>query len=60
VFGSEIVSIYGVELVLYLLLAITITVTIRALERVGARRLGRTPPKRDQRQGKALETAGMS
>jgi polar amino acid transport system permease protein len=45
VFGSEIVTIYGVELVLYLLLAIVITVVMRALERAGARRLGRTPLK---------------
>jgi polar amino acid transport system permease protein len=59
VFGSEIVTIYGVELVLYLLLAIAITVAMRALERAGARRLGRTPPKRERRPDKTLETAGL-
>jgi polar amino acid transport system permease protein len=45
-FGSEIVSIYGVELVFYLLLAVAITVVMRALERVAAKRLGRKPPDR--------------
>jgi polar amino acid transport system permease protein len=46
VFGSEIVSIYGVELVFYLLLAVAITVVMRALERAAAKRLGRKPPDR--------------
>ncbi len=46
VFGSEIMVIYGVELAFYLLLAIVITVVMRALERAGAARLGRTPPER--------------
>lgn len=56
-FGSEIVTIYGTELVLYLLLAIVITVVMRALERVGARRLGRTVAKRPRRRDRNLETA---
>ncbi|MDT7729298.1 MAG: polar amino acid transport system permease protein [Actinomycetota bacterium] len=59
VFGSEIVTIYGIELVLYLLLAVAITVIMRALERVGARRLGRSPAKRTRGRAKALETAGQ-
>ncbi|WP_414939314.1 ectoine/hydroxyectoine ABC transporter permease subunit EhuC [Amycolatopsis sp. cmx-11-51] len=45
VFGSEIGWIYGTELVLYLLIALLITSGMRALERVAARRLGRTPSK---------------
>jgi polar amino acid transport system permease protein len=53
------VTIYGVELVLYLLLAIAITVVMRVLERAGARRLGRTPSKRERRRDKILETAGL-
>lgn len=43
---SDAVVIYSVELVFYLLLAIVITVVMRALERAGARRLGRKPPER--------------
>jgi polar amino acid transport system permease protein len=58
VFGSEIVTIYGIELVLYLLLAVVITVVMRALERAGARRLGRSPAKRVRGRGRALATAG--
>ncbi|MEU3628067.1 ectoine/hydroxyectoine ABC transporter permease subunit EhuC [Amycolatopsis coloradensis] len=45
VFGSEIGWIYGTELVLYLLIALLITGGMRALERVAARRLGRSPAK---------------
>lgn len=48
VFGQDIVLIYSVELVFYLLIAIVITVVMRYLEQVGARRLGRTPPKRSR------------
>ncbi|MFE0024266.1 ectoine/hydroxyectoine ABC transporter permease subunit EhuC [Amycolatopsis sp. NPDC059021] len=54
VFGADIVWIYATELVLYLLLAILITIGMRALERSAARRLGRTPPSRT----KALAPAG--
>ncbi|MEU6642050.1 ectoine/hydroxyectoine ABC transporter permease subunit EhuC [Saccharomonospora sp. NPDC046836] len=43
---SQLTVIYGVELLFYLLLAILITVVMRALERAGARRLGRRPPAR--------------
>jgi len=46
VFGSDLVFIYGVELVFYLLLAVVITMVMRLLERAGARRLGRRPSKR--------------
>jgi polar amino acid transport system permease protein len=56
VFGSEIVSIYGVELVFYLLLAVAITVVLRALERAAAKRLGRKPP--DRAKALARATAG--
>ncbi|MFD9965688.1 ectoine/hydroxyectoine ABC transporter permease subunit EhuC [Amycolatopsis sp. NPDC058986] len=54
VFGADIVWIYATELVLYLLLAILITIGMRALERASARRLGRTPASRT----KALASAG--
>ncbi|MFD9895773.1 ectoine/hydroxyectoine ABC transporter permease subunit EhuC [Amycolatopsis sp. NPDC059027] len=54
VFGADIVWIYATELVLYLLLAILITIGMRALERASARRLGRTPPSRT----KAVASAG--
>ncbi|MBK1789484.1 ectoine/hydroxyectoine ABC transporter permease subunit EhuC, partial [Prauserella sp. ASG 168] len=43
---NDLTVIYTVELVLYLLLAIAITGGMRALERMGARRLGRRPPPR--------------
>jgi polar amino acid transport system permease protein len=43
VYGSRLVFIYVVELVCYLLIAIAITVVMRLLERITARRLGRTP-----------------
>ena len=46
VFGSYLVFIYGVELVCYLVLAVVITLVMRWLERVGARRLGRRPIER--------------
>ncbi|GAA4532950.1 ectoine/hydroxyectoine ABC transporter permease subunit EhuC [Amycolatopsis samaneae] len=46
VFGADLGWIYATELVLYLLLAILITIGMRALERSAARRLGRTPPAR--------------
>ncbi|WP_312868582.1 ectoine/hydroxyectoine ABC transporter permease subunit EhuC [Amycolatopsis pithecellobii] len=46
VYGSNLVFIYGVELVCYLVLAILITLVMRFLERRGARRLGRAPVKR--------------
>jgi polar amino acid transport system permease protein len=64
VFGSEIVTIYGVELVLYLLLAIVITIVMRALERLGVRRLGRAPAKQAwsrwlRRGDRAIDTAGV-
>ncbi|NIH85072.1 ectoine/hydroxyectoine ABC transporter permease subunit EhuC [Amycolatopsis granulosa] len=48
VYGSQLVLIYGVELVCYLVIAIVITVVMRLTERVLARRLGRQPPKRDK------------
>jgi len=43
VYGSRLVFIYVVELVCYLLIAIAITAVMRLLERITARRLGRTP-----------------
>ncbi|GAB3564721.1 ectoine/hydroxyectoine ABC transporter permease subunit EhuC [Amycolatopsis endophytica] len=46
VYGSQLVLIYGVELVCYLLIALVITFGMRLLERVLARRLGREVPKR--------------
>lgn len=45
VFGQDLMLIYTVELVFYLLIAIVITVVMRWLERVGARMLGRVPQK---------------
>jgi len=39
--------IYLIELVFYLLLAIMITMTMRWLERMASRRVGRTPPSRE-------------
>ncbi|GHF15603.1 ectoine/hydroxyectoine ABC transporter permease subunit EhuC [Amycolatopsis deserti] len=48
VYGSQLVLIYGVELLCYLAIAIVITVVMRLLERVLAKRLGREPPKRDK------------
>lgn len=47
-FGSQLVLIYGVELLCYLVLAIVITVIMRLLERMGTRRLGRTPVARSR------------
>ncbi|MFF5987927.1 ectoine/hydroxyectoine ABC transporter permease subunit EhuC [Prauserella flavalba] len=43
---GDLTVIYAVELIIYLLLAIAITIVMRALERAGARRLGRKPPPR--------------
>jgi polar amino acid transport system permease protein len=57
VFGSDLVFIYGVELVCYLVLAVVITLVMRFLERRGARRLGRTPVARSRVFAK---TAGVS
>ncbi|HVV08611.1 ectoine/hydroxyectoine ABC transporter permease subunit EhuC [Amycolatopsis sp.] len=48
VFGSDLVFIYGVELVCYLVLAVIITLVMRTLERIGARRLGRRPQPRSR------------
>lgn len=48
VFGSDLLLIYSVELVFYLLLAVAITVVMRTLERVGARMLGRVPQERSR------------
>lgn len=57
VYGSQLVFIYGVELVCYFLLAVVITVIMRTLERLGARRLGRQPAPRTRMFTKA---AGVS
>lgn len=54
-FGSQDLVIWIVVLVIYLLLSLVITGVMRALERVGARRLGRRPPKRTR-----LSTAGVA
>jgi polar amino acid transport system permease protein len=48
VYGSQLVLIYGVELLCYLVLAVVFTVVMRFLERMGARRLGRTPVARSR------------
>lgn len=53
VFGPDIMVIYGVELVFYLALAILITVVMRALERAGAKRIGRMPAPRTKFLAKA-------
>ncbi|MGW5051959.1 ectoine/hydroxyectoine ABC transporter permease subunit EhuC [Actinokineospora sp. NPDC004072] len=45
VFGADIGFIYGVELLMYLVLALLITQVMRLLERVFARRVGRAPVK---------------
>ncbi|MQA59988.1 MAG: ABC transporter permease subunit [Actinophytocola sp.] len=45
-FGPDIMVIYGVELAFYLVLAILITIVMRALESAGAKRIGRMPPPR--------------
>lgn len=45
VFGSDIGVIYGLELLMYLVLALLITFGMRLLERSSARRVGRTPAK---------------
>ncbi|MDQ0376954.1 ectoine/hydroxyectoine ABC transporter permease subunit EhuC [Amycolatopsis thermophila] len=46
VYGSQLVLIYGVELLCYLAIAVIITIVMRVLERVLSRRLGRAAPKR--------------
>lgn len=46
VYGSQLVLIYGVELLCYLAIAVIITIIMRVLERVLSRRLGRAAPKR--------------
>ncbi|MFC4004853.1 ectoine/hydroxyectoine ABC transporter permease subunit EhuC [Prauserella oleivorans] len=43
---GQLTVIYGVELLFYLLLAILITIGMRTLERIGSRKLGRTPKPR--------------
>lgn len=60
VYGSNLVFVYLVELVCYLLLAILITVGMRFLERITARRLGRTPVARSKLFGRRAATAGVS
>jgi polar amino acid transport system permease protein len=57
-FGGDIVFLYTTVLVLYLLLAIVITVVMRFLERLGAAMLGRTPPKRKRLFAKVPEAVG--
>ncbi|MPY79388.1 MAG: ectoine/hydroxyectoine ABC transporter permease subunit EhuC [Actinophytocola sp.] len=58
--GPDLVLVYTVVLVFYLLLAIVITVVMRQLERVGARRLGRVPRERRRvlSRGHAPDSAG--
>ncbi|HJQ48064.1 MAG TPA: ectoine/hydroxyectoine ABC transporter permease subunit EhuC [Amycolatopsis sp.] len=56
VFGTDLLFIYGVELICYLLIAIVITTIMRFLERAGARRLGRRVPKRARAEEKAPES----
>ncbi|HVW40805.1 MAG TPA: ectoine/hydroxyectoine ABC transporter permease subunit EhuC [Amycolatopsis sp.] len=56
VFGSDLVFIYGVELFWYLVVAVVITIVMRFLERVGARRLGRRPATRTR----ALARVGVT
>ncbi|TVT57675.1 ectoine/hydroxyectoine ABC transporter permease subunit EhuC [Amycolatopsis rhizosphaerae] len=58
VYGDRLVFIYGVELVCYLILAVIITVIMRWLERVAARRLGRAPVERTGVFGRT-STAGV-
>ena len=60
VFGSDLIFIYGVELVLYLLIAIVITTVMRYLERAGARRLGRRPPSRRTRMREKAPESGVA
>jgi polar amino acid transport system permease protein len=55
VYGSQLVFIYLVELVCYLLIAIAITVVMRLLERITARRLGRAPVARARVGGRAAQ-----
>ncbi|GHF80720.1 polar amino acid transport system permease protein [Amycolatopsis bartoniae] len=57
VYGSQLVFIYGVELLCYLVLAVVITLIMRALERLGSRRLGRRPVARSRL---FARTAGVS
>lgn len=53
VYGSDLVFIYGVELVCYLVLAVVITAVMRFLERAAAARLGRAPIPRSKVLGRA-------
>jgi polar amino acid transport system permease protein len=48
VYGSQLTLIYGIELVCYLVIAVVITLIMRFLERLGARRLGRRPVARSR------------
>ncbi|WP_280268481.1 amino acid ABC transporter permease [Nocardia wallacei] len=48
-FARELGLIYAMELVLYLLLAVAITIVMRILERLAARRVGREPQRRRSR-----------
>ncbi|HEV7908843.1 MAG TPA: ectoine/hydroxyectoine ABC transporter permease subunit EhuC [Pseudonocardiaceae bacterium] len=52
-FGSQLTTIYVIELVLYLLLALAITFVMRALERIASKRVGRRPPDRARLLGHA-------
>jgi polar amino acid transport system permease protein len=45
-FSRELGLIYAIELVCYLVIAMIITLVMRALERLAAQRVGRTPPSR--------------
>ncbi|KAA9162065.1 ectoine/hydroxyectoine ABC transporter permease subunit EhuC [Amycolatopsis acidicola] len=60
VFGSDLVFIYGVELVCYLVLAVIITVVMRTLERLAARRLGRAPAPRRKWRTRMPRTSEVS
>ncbi|WP_019812912.1 amino acid ABC transporter permease [Saccharomonospora saliphila] len=53
---SQLVPIYVLELLIYLLLAVLITIGMRWLERVGARKLGRRPARR----GRSTALAGTA
>ncbi|RDI53214.1 amino acid ABC transporter permease [Nocardia mexicana] len=48
-FARELGLIYAMELVIYLVLAVLITIVMRALERLAARRVGRAPRQRRSR-----------
>ncbi|WP_163509365.1 ectoine/hydroxyectoine ABC transporter permease subunit EhuC [Fodinicola acaciae] len=61
-FGSQLLLIYLVELVLYLLIALLITAAMRLLERITARNIGRRPIPRTGLLARAIEpdVAGLS